>query len=87
MVRGWEPSVEEALIERVGAGRATRLTLTYAGDFPGLLYAHRRPPRMRRRIFFASTGWTMTASATPASIAKRSMASNGCGSKFIAAAG
>jgi len=34
MVRGWEPSVEEALIDHVGAGRATRLTLTYAGNFP-----------------------------------------------------
>ena len=34
MVRGWQPSVEEALIERVGPGRATRLTLTYAGSFP-----------------------------------------------------
>ena len=34
MVRGWEPGVEEALIERVGAGRATRLTLTYASRFP-----------------------------------------------------
>jgi glutamate dehydrogenase len=34
MVRGWEPGVEEALIGRVGAGRATRLTLTYAGRFP-----------------------------------------------------
>jgi glutamate dehydrogenase len=34
MVRGWEPSVEEALIDRVGAGRATRLTLTYADSFP-----------------------------------------------------
>ena len=34
MVRGWEPGVEEALIERVGPGRATRLTLTYAASFP-----------------------------------------------------
>ncbi len=34
MVRGWEPGVEEALIARVGAGRATRLTLTYAARFP-----------------------------------------------------
>jgi glutamate dehydrogenase len=34
MVRGWEPSVEEALIELVGAGRATRLALSYAGEFP-----------------------------------------------------
>jgi glutamate dehydrogenase len=34
MVRGWEPSVEEHLVERVGSGRATRLALTYAGGFP-----------------------------------------------------
>ena len=34
MVRGWQPSVEEALIERVGAGRATRLTLGFAGAIP-----------------------------------------------------
>ena len=33
MVRGWSPAVEERLIELVGAGRATRLTLTYAGEF------------------------------------------------------
>jgi len=34
MVRGWKPSVEEALIGLVGAGRATRLSLSYAGEFP-----------------------------------------------------
>jgi glutamate dehydrogenase len=34
MVRGWEPSVEEALIERVGPGRATRLALTFGREFP-----------------------------------------------------
>ncbi len=34
MVRGWEPSVEEALIDLVGVGRATRLTLSFAGEFP-----------------------------------------------------
>jgi glutamate dehydrogenase len=34
MVRGWAPSVEEALGELVGAARATRLTLTYAPAFP-----------------------------------------------------
>ena len=34
MVRGWAPSVEEALIDLVGAGRATRLALSYAGEFP-----------------------------------------------------
>src|SRR4029453_14233249 len=43
MVRGWEPNVEEALIERVGAGRATRLTLTYAGNFPDF-YRNRTSP-------------------------------------------
>src|SRR5207342_3305624 len=43
MVRGWEPSVEEALIARVGAGRATRLTLTYAGRFPDF-YRNRTSP-------------------------------------------
>ena len=34
MVRGWAPSVEEALGELVGPTRATRLTLTYAPGFP-----------------------------------------------------
>ena len=43
MVRGWEPSVEEALIGRVGAGRATRLTITYAGSFPDF-YRSRTSP-------------------------------------------
>jgi glutamate dehydrogenase len=33
MVRGWAPAVEETLIERVGAPRATRLTIGYAGEF------------------------------------------------------
>ncbi|HVF36977.1 MAG TPA: NAD-glutamate dehydrogenase domain-containing protein [Sphingomicrobium sp.] len=43
MVRGWEPSVEEALIERVGAGRATRLTLTHADSFPEIFRVHTSP--------------------------------------------
>ncbi|MCY7398985.1 MAG: NAD-glutamate dehydrogenase, partial [Sphingomonas bacterium] len=43
MVRGWQPSVEEALIERVGPGRATRLTLGYAGQFPEAYRALTRP--------------------------------------------
>ncbi|HXH54110.1 MAG TPA: NAD-glutamate dehydrogenase domain-containing protein [Sphingomicrobium sp.] len=34
MVRGWAPGVEEALIDRVGAARATRLALSFAGGFP-----------------------------------------------------
>ncbi len=34
MVRGWEPSVEEALREIVGPARATRLALSYMDDFP-----------------------------------------------------
>ena len=33
MVRGWAPAVEEALIELVGAPRATRLTISYANEF------------------------------------------------------
>jgi glutamate dehydrogenase len=34
MVRGWEPSVEEALGAIVGPQRATRLALSYIDDFP-----------------------------------------------------
>ncbi len=34
MVRGWEPSVEEALGAIVGPARATRLALSYMDDFP-----------------------------------------------------
>ncbi|HEX8525571.1 NAD-glutamate dehydrogenase [Allosphingosinicella sp.] len=34
MVRGWEPSVEEALGSIVGTPRATRLALTFLDDFP-----------------------------------------------------
>jgi glutamate dehydrogenase len=34
MVRGWEPAVEALLVERVGANRAARLTLTHAATFP-----------------------------------------------------
>ncbi|HTU11221.1 MAG TPA: NAD-glutamate dehydrogenase domain-containing protein [Allosphingosinicella sp.] len=34
MVRGWAPSVEEALGEIVGATRATRLSLTYLHELP-----------------------------------------------------
>ncbi len=43
MVRSWVPSVEEALIDLVGAGRATRLTLTYAADFPDTYCSHTLP--------------------------------------------
>ena len=34
MVRGWEPSVEEALVDLVGAPRATRLAISFIDDFP-----------------------------------------------------
>ncbi len=34
MVRGWEPSVEEALGEMVGAARATRLAISHLDHFP-----------------------------------------------------
>src|SRR4051812_46579192 len=33
MVRGWEPAVEEALVEKVGPARATRLAIGYLDDF------------------------------------------------------
>ncbi|MGH6658645.1 MAG: NAD-glutamate dehydrogenase domain-containing protein, partial [Sphingomicrobium sp.] len=34
MVRGWAPAVESELIRKAGASRATRLALTYIGNFP-----------------------------------------------------
>jgi glutamate dehydrogenase len=43
MVRGWAPSVEEALIALVGAGRATRLTISFAGEFPDQYCAQTSP--------------------------------------------
>jgi glutamate dehydrogenase len=43
MVRGWEPSVEEALGAIVGPARATRLALSYMDDFPDNYRAHTAP--------------------------------------------
>jgi glutamate dehydrogenase len=43
MVRGWAPAVEESLIERVGAPRATRLTIGYAGEFTDSYRTRTRP--------------------------------------------
>ena len=43
MVRGWEPAVEEALGELVGAQRATRLALSYLDDFPETYRLSTRP--------------------------------------------
>jgi glutamate dehydrogenase len=43
MVRGWEPSVEEALGKLVGPARATRLALTYLEDFPDTYRAVTEP--------------------------------------------
>jgi glutamate dehydrogenase len=43
MVRGWEPSVEEALGAIVGPARATRLALSYMGDFPESYRARTEP--------------------------------------------
>ncbi|HEX6410799.1 MAG TPA: NAD-glutamate dehydrogenase domain-containing protein [Sphingomicrobium sp.] len=43
MVRGWAPAVEEALIERVGSPRATRLTITYAREFSDSYRTRTRP--------------------------------------------
>jgi glutamate dehydrogenase len=43
MVRGWEPSVEEALGVIVGPARATRLALSYMDDFPESYRARTEP--------------------------------------------
>ncbi|HJR82708.1 MAG TPA: NAD-glutamate dehydrogenase domain-containing protein [Sphingomicrobium sp.] len=43
MVRGWTPAVEERLIALVGAGRATRLTISYAGEFSDSYRTRIRP--------------------------------------------
>ncbi|MBA3676630.1 MAG: NAD-glutamate dehydrogenase [Sphingosinicella sp.] len=40
MVRGWEPSVEEALGEMVGVSRATRLAIGFMDDFPESYRTH-----------------------------------------------
>ncbi|HEU0283582.1 MAG TPA: NAD-glutamate dehydrogenase domain-containing protein, partial [Sphingomicrobium sp.] len=39
----WAPAVEEALIERVGSPRATRLTITYAREFSDSYRTRTRP--------------------------------------------
>ena len=43
MVRGWAPAVEEQLIELAGPGRATRLTLSFAGEFSSTYRARTKP--------------------------------------------
>ena len=44
MVRGWRPSVEEALAERIGSARATRLALGFGeGAFPDSYQARTEP--------------------------------------------
>ena len=50
MVRGWLPSVEEALIAEVGPGRATRLTLSYGGAFPETYRTHTTPAEAAQDI-------------------------------------
>jgi glutamate dehydrogenase len=50
MVRGWRPSVEEALIGMVGPGRGTRLALTYAGEFPETYCSQTTPPEAAQDI-------------------------------------
>ena len=50
MVRGWLPSVEEALIAEVGPGRATRLTLSYGGAFPDSYRAQTTPAEAAQDI-------------------------------------
>ena len=50
MVRGWQPSVEEALIALVGSGRATRLALSYAGEFSDTYRAQTSPSEAAQDI-------------------------------------
>ena len=87
MVRGWEPSVEEALIEHVGAGRATRLTLTYADSFPDYYRNRTSPEEAAQDILrlnrLADDG------ERDARLYRRNgrWRASGCASKCIAAAG
>ena len=43
MVRGWAPALEAELAAHVGASRATRLAITYAGAFPPAFRARYSP--------------------------------------------
>ena len=87
MVRGWAPSVEEALIELVGAGPRDAPDADLRRRIPRpILRADQRRPK-RRRTSSASTSSTTTASATRASTSRRSTASAACGSRSTAAAG
>jgi len=50
MVRGWEPSVEEALGSIVGTARATRLALSYMDDFPEGYRIRTGPPEAAQDV-------------------------------------
>lgn len=50
MVRGWEPSVEEALGSVVGSARATRLALSWLSDFPDNYRAQTDPDEAAQDI-------------------------------------
>jgi glutamate dehydrogenase len=50
MVRGWEPSVEEALGAIVGTARATRLALSYMDDFPEGYRIRTGPPEAAQDV-------------------------------------
>ncbi len=51
MVRGWSPAVEAALVEQVGAGRATRLAMTYLPSIPEAYRARVTPADAAEDIF------------------------------------
>ena len=80
MVRGWEPSVEEALGELVGPQRATRLAMHLSRRFPGSATGSpsRRPRRLR--TYCASARSTAPPSATPGSTARPTTGRSGSGS-------
>ena len=50
MLRGWAPSIEAALAEPIGAARAARLALRYAGAFPAGYRTANSPEEAARDI-------------------------------------
>jgi glutamate dehydrogenase len=83
MVRGWEPSVEEALGAIVGTARATRLALSYMDDFPES-YRARTDPAEAARTCCGSASWRARPAATPGSTVATRTVRAGFGSRPIA---
>jgi len=63
MVRGWEPSVEEALVQLVGPARASRLALTLVHDFPDAYRGRTEPEEAAQDVLRLSGLTNATARA------------------------